>query len=93
MVYKSNDAKCKTINFIYLILTVNFVTEYYIGPVIIKGRSFRHNSPLSLEEAIELAREFSLRGYLHHVSEKISDFHYEKIELNELKRRLKENKK
>lgn len=62
--------------------------KYYINLLIIHGIAFKSEWPLELTEAVKLAREFRLRGYVFHIDEKI-DGRYEHRDLSDLEKLLK----
>lgn len=69
------------------------MVEYYISGVIIKGVYFKHEGVLTLPESITLAKELDSNGYAFHIDEKLGDNKFERVPLNELEKRLKEENK
>ena len=64
------------------------MVEYYIPNLIVGGVVFKSEQPLSLNKAVELAKEFKSRGYTFHVDEKTSEKHYKMKLLSELEKLL-----
>ena len=63
---------------------------YHINGVIIKGFYFKLDNLLTLQQAVELARELESKGYAYHIAEQIREGIFEHRNLGELEKLLVE---
>lgn len=68
------------------------MTEYKIDNITIRGHVFRLDESLTLQDALELAKEFQSHNYIYHIKERLSSSRFEHVSLSELEKRAKEQK-